>query len=83
MALIIEIGGPDKRVAPVIISAALGPASGRQKEAGRGTWRPAKPFSDVTSHRSATHSAQVEDLIQGRHEAKETLLLQPIPLGGE
>lgn len=23
----------------------------------------------------------MEDLIQGRHEAKETLLLQPIPLG--
>lgn len=80
MALIIEIGGPDKRVAPVIISAALGPASGREE--GRSTWRSAKPFSDVASHHSASHSAQVGDLIQGRHKAKETPLFQPIPLGG-
>lgn len=37
MALIIEIGGPDKRAAPVIIRTALGLASGREKEGGRGT----------------------------------------------
>ena len=32
MALIIEIGGPDKRVAPVIIRTALDPALAEEKK---------------------------------------------------